>query len=191
MNKLLHLIHMLPMAAIAICLISEGKPALMAFGIVLGGFEIALILHGLYDYFVKRAKWEPDDYRAYPDPFEDESDFKTVETTHQIVRTLEDRFAEGHGKSGYLLAMVFDPNFLWTSDEVKRDLGASVEKMTDYYKRAFPILLRQAEANLPEAMHLVMQYYQNGLPPVEQDDEKMRFWYEKVRETDYEATGQL
>jgi len=193
MYKLLHLLHMVPMAALAIYLISEGKPAYIAFGIVLGGMEIVLILHGLYNLarnriLEKQGKYDP---TKFFDPFADESNFKSVARAHRTVRILEQQFADGHGKSGYDLALILDPTFLLTPEDVKQAIGASAEVAIDYYKRAFPILLRQAEAGVPEAMHLVMQYYQCGLPPVDHDQEQFEYWYGKVRKTDWGVSRQL
>lgn len=55
-EKLLHALYLLPMAVIAAYLISEGKPALIAFGISLFAFEIFVILYWLYGLFLKRRR---------------------------------------------------------------------------------------------------------------------------------------
>ena len=60
MNKLLHALYLLPLAAIAIYLISEGKPALIAFGIALIAFDLFILLSGLWKKLKSGPKSPPE-----------------------------------------------------------------------------------------------------------------------------------
>jgi len=60
MNKLLDILFLLPTAAIGIYLISEGKPALIAFGITLIAIDIVIVLISLLNRPKKPPKPQSD-----------------------------------------------------------------------------------------------------------------------------------
>jgi len=56
MTRLLHLLHMIPIAAIAVYLISDGRPAYVAYGLLFGGFEIVMLLFWIWERFKPNKK---------------------------------------------------------------------------------------------------------------------------------------
>ena len=125
------------------------------------------------------------------DPFDNPISLTTVNEARHAAKTLRQQFENGHGKSGYMLAILYDPGTVVTSAEVKQALGVSSEKAAEYYEKAFNVLHREADAGDAESMYLVALYFQSGIPPVSLDMDKYETWKNKAVKAGYRGVGQL
>ncbi len=112
----------------------------------------------------------------------------TLEEVLRVRAKFEEAFEQGQGDAGYLLGSLYDSDSAFT-DQVKAELGASREKAIDYLKRAYSVLMRQAQAGDGRAMHFIAGYYQSGIPPVTYDIAQYEFWIKKAREAGYKGAG--
>ena len=128
---------------------------------------------------------------TFYDPFENVASFSSIEKTKDAINTLEKQFSCGHGKSGYLLGLIFDPDNVVISSHVKQELGSSHNKAVKYYNEAYKILLDAANNGDPESMYTIALYYQAGLPPVSLDNDLYELWKNKAINAGYQGVGQL
>ncbi len=109
--------------------------------------------------------------------FSDETTFHSIEKTCDLLRELDEKFEKGCGKSGFLLGMLVGPGVVVGSNEVKKLLGDRGTHKVQYFSKAFPLVLRDAEDGDVESMQYLSLYYQNGDPPLDAPDlEKAKHW---------------
>ena len=102
-----------------------------------------------------------------------------------FVQDLKARFALGDAKAGFILLAVFDPNNEAIPREWRQRIGASDSKCHKTCVETFKLLQSAARSGDGESMHLIAQYYQCGMPPVDQDMEQFREWCERAVNAGY------
>lgn len=125
------------------------------------------------------------------DPFQDPDNLSSIEGIRRSVETLRLQFDQGHGKSGYLLALLITPGTLGIPADVQEYLQPTNEKAAECYIRAYDRLLHEAQHGDAESMYLVALYYQSGLPPVSIDDKQYHHWRNQAIRAGYRGGGQL
>lgn len=114
------------------------------------------------------------------DFLDDWDNFATAARLLSTIEQLERLSAQGSGIAGYTLALVYDPGNTFVPEKLKWQISASEETAMKLYRRAFYLLLKEAEEGDGEAMHLVAMYYQSGYPPVSFEFDKFIEWNERA-----------
>ena len=109
----------------------------------------------------------------------------------KVIERFEEAFRHGNGDAGFILGHLFSPYNVILSDTVKAAIVTSHEKSKDYFKNAYPMLMREALTGNGRSMHLIAIYYQSGLPPVSHDPTQYEHWKNKALNAGYRGAGQL
>ena len=125
--------------------------------------------------------------KKYFDPLKDIEGLATVSAAKEAVDILKAQFEDGHGKSGYILALLLSPSNVVLSDEIKNKLLVSDASAINWHKRAYEALLAEATSGNPESMYLISQYFQTGLPPVSIDLNQCEYWLSKAKKAGYHS----
>lgn len=113
---------------------------------------------------------------SYFDPFRRTEKLMEEQYIRAAIDTLTKEFSQGNGKSAYMLALLNNVREDLMPLDLQRKFGFSEEISLSWYRKAFPLLISQAEELDTEAMHFVAIYYQCGIPPVAANTKLMETW---------------
>lgn len=110
----------------------------------------------------------------------------SAESARTVVTYLDDQFAKGSGKAGYLLFLLIGDDLIAGDEEARLVLAELRRDAIDLLVRSFPLLHEEAWTGDGEAMHFLAHYYQSAFPPLGRSSEEMfKFWVRRARNTDF------
>ncbi len=104
----------------------------------------------------------------------------TVKKAQSYIHKLKQAFKCGDGHAGFALAIIYSEGNTLISEKIKKIIGASDLKASEYNFKSFILLKKTARTGDGESMHLIAQYYQCGLPPVKRNRYLFELWTQKA-----------